>query len=114
MQQTSLGLSMWKHCYAPLNRLDGICIHGAFFRTWKKEGSLASIEFVVQVNEKGKKRGLFSVCRRSIVDILIFGVNPRRRPCAIYPGMLGGASKEEKRTYQYGHDTPHQGHIYTP
>ena len=58
VQQCTLCIAMWKYSDASREWFDRISIHDSFAYAGNEERSLASFEFVVQVDQKGEERRL--------------------------------------------------------
>ena len=63
MQQRTLRFTVRKHCNAPHNRLDRVCVDNAFFDARYEEGRFTTTEVVVEIDEESEERRLASIGR---------------------------------------------------
>lgn len=84
MQQCALSFAVGKDSNASLKRFDGICVHDSFPYAGDEEGGLASLEFVVEVDEEREETGLAGIHWGGVVLVGICGwIDARGWPSAV-------------------------------
>jgi hypothetical protein len=82
---------VWEHGYTAHDGLDWVRVDNALFHARDEEGSLATPEIVIQVDEECEERGLACVRGRRVVLIGISSrMDARRWPGAILQRTLAG------------------------
>ena len=83
MQESAVGLTMWEDRNSTHDRSHRVSIEGALMSSRHEEGSLSTLELVIEVEEECIHGALLLIFRRRIVHVGVVGQDTRRRPSSV-------------------------------